>query len=312
MFKMAIGFVLMTSAAHATMPMVDKCTIAANYAAMDFGGIGVDPDGTSITFDSSGATQISRPENIVSRVNKDGVETIIYKTRQIKMDGSWKPGQNYEYETVQRTIVVKRENGKIVSVGKEMDIPAQVKMRKQFEKSGFAGKFPYTKSFETNFSHNGSNCNINQTLTYEMADEKAKVEGKVNYDKEFCDKLAPIVNRMGSQNASQCVGLIGQAQFAFDQRNKELQKEGKSFKTFDYLGKKEKDPYANMNIGMMIQSCAMADFQGGPWGMPGGLMAAGGGMIGGGGMMGMPSGNVIGAPVKAEAAKPAKANTGAR
>lgn len=307
MFKVVFGFVLMTSAAHATtpMPMVDKCTVAANHAAMDLGGMGADPDGTSITFDSSGATQVTRPENIVSRVNKDGVETITYKTRQIKMDGSWKPGQNYEYETVQRTIVVKRENGKIVSVSKDLDMANQIKMRKQLDKVGYAGKIPYTKSFETTFAHNGSDCAINQNLTYEMADEKAKVEGKVYYDKAFCDKLAPIVNRMGSQNASQCVGLIGQAQFTFSERNKELQKEGKSFRTFDFMGKKERDPYADMNVGMMIQSCAMADFQGGPWGMPGtGLMM--------GGMMGMPSGNVMGAPVKTEAAKPAKANTGAK
>lgn len=287
MFKLAVSLVLMAGTAHATMPfpgMANSCTMAANAATMDYTMLGSDPDGTSITFDEKGATQISRPENIVSRSNKDGVETITYKTRQIKMDGTWKPGQPYEYETVQRTITIKRDNGKIVSVNKDMDLASQVRMRKLWEKNGFKGNYPFTKSMETTFSHNGSNCDINQTLTYEMANENAKVEGKVVYDKQFCDKLAPMVKRMGSQNASQCVGLIAQAQFAFDQRNKELQKDGRSFKLLDFPGKKAGDPSANMDIGMFISSCAMAE--GGPWGLPGtGLMP-------GGGMMGMVMGGI--------------------
>ncbi|MEK2647256.1 hypothetical protein [Bdellovibrio sp. BCCA] len=312
MIKAVISLILMTSSAYAAMPypgMADKCTLAANAAVMDFGGMGVDPDGAAISFDPNGTTQIARPENIVSRENKNGVETITYKTRQVKMGAVWKPGQPFEYETVQKTVTIKRENGKIVSVNKDMDIPGQIKMRKQWEKNGFKGNFPYTKSMETTFAHNGSDCEINQTLSYQMADEKAKVEGKVMYDKEFCDKLAPIVKRMGSQNASQCVGLISSAQMTFEQRNKELKKDNKSFAILDWPGKKHADPMANLDVGMFIQSCAMADMNGmGPWGMPGGLMASGGMMgmmVSGGGMMGN-SPESSSAP---KSSKPVKAST---
>lgn len=268
MLQFIIGLILLNNPAQAApqIPgMGSKCINAANMAAMDLSMLGVDPDGVSLYFDENGATNVLRPENIVSRSNKDGVETIVYKARQMKVDGN-ASGREIEFETVNRTLTIKREGGKIVSVKKDTDLKSQVELQKLFAKSGY--KMPITKGYEMSFSHNGADCEVSQSLIYEMENEKAKAEAKVNYDRTFCKKLDPIIKQIGSQNASQCVGLIGQAQMAFEQRAQELGREGKKFKVQDWnVGNRGGN---QMDIAMMITSCTMMDgFGMGGYGMPG-------------------------------------------
>ncbi|WP_413569112.1 hypothetical protein ACLWBD_17430 [Bdellovibrio sp. HCB117] len=295
MFKTVFGLVMLASSAQATAVgyFGDKCVMAANGAVQDF-TYGMDADGASLYFDANGATQVLRPENVVSRSNKDGVETIVYKTKQMKMGtGMGKP----EFETVQRVIHVKRQDGKIVSVNKEFDITEQKKYREEAKKNGW--NLPITKATETAFERKGSECDIKQSLMYQMPDDK-KVEAKVTYDKDFCSKIEPMMKQIGSQNASQCVGLIASAQMAFDQRKKELAKEGKSFATFEWAGKPKQEIGGNMDVSGFITACAMGGQMYPGMGIYGGGMGM---MIGGGGtgaMMGatggMNAGGMMGNP----------------
>ncbi|WP_291516582.1 hypothetical protein [Bdellovibrio sp. ArHS] len=293
MFIKVLGIVLLAGAAQANSGMgyvTDKCVLAANGTVQD-ATYGMDPDGASLFFDANGATQILRPENIVSRSNKEGLETIVYKTKQIKMiAGSGKP----EFETVQRVIHVKRQDGKIISVKKEFDLTEQRKMRDLAKKSGW--NYPVTKAAETSFERNGSDCDIKQSLMYQMPDD-TKVEAKVTYDKDFCAKIEPMMKQIGSQNASQCVGLISSAQMAFEQRKKELAKEGKSFVTFEWEGKPKQEIGGSMDVSGFITACAMGGQMvpgmGVSFGM--GMMVSGGSMMGQAGAM-MTGGPSIPAP----------------
>ncbi|MGZ3773980.1 MAG: hypothetical protein ACXVCY_04925 [Pseudobdellovibrionaceae bacterium] len=296
MLRMMFGSILLmiSAHAHATFPMpgmgimgmgmgmADKCTAAANGAALDnVMGMGIDPDGVAFNFDEKGKTNVLKPENIVSQNTKDGVETIVYKVRQQKFSPDWKLGTPMEYETVQRVVTVKRnKSGQIISVNKDVDLNPQLQLRKMISGGGMKAA-PLMKSIETTFSHNGKECDINQNIVYEMENEAAKVEAKVNYDKAFCKKLEPLVRQLGQQNATQCVGLINQAKFAYDERAKELAKEGKKFKADDFVTDKKSSKLnmmSNMDMGMMISSCAtyggyfgygMGMF-GGPFGLSGG------------------------------------------
>lgn len=282
--------------------IASKCIIAANQQLMDF-GMGYDPDGAPLYLDSNGKTVVQNQSNIVKRTLENGVETITYKTKTPKFEIQ-SMGKPTEFETVERTIVISRDgSGRLTKIAKHQDTASQIKIQKNLAKSGIHG-FPILKSSETEFTYSGDECSLNQSLGLEMENEKSKIEKKVYYDKKFCDQLAPTVKQMGLQNASQCAGLIGQAQMAFEARNEELKKEGKSMKELNPFGKSSSRAIYDsnvFNIGMVIQSCALADEM--VWGTGVGMAAPMGfgmrGMSGGGG-------GLIGKPVKVEETKSAR------
>ena len=296
-----IGILLLSSSAFSAdggYKMPSKCIMSANQQLMDY-GMGYDPDGSSLYFDTNGKTVLPNQDKIVKRTLENGVETITYKTKQPK-SGGYMMGQPIEYETVERTVVITRDaNGRLTNVSKQYDTASQIKMSNDVAKSGSKG-FPIVKSFENEFTYNGDECSLNQTIGLEMENEKSKAEKKVYYDKKFCDQLAPTVKQIGSQNAGQCAGLISQAQMAFESRNKDLSKEGKAMKEYNYFGQSpssEKNYSNTFSLGMAIQSCALADGMLWGYGMGMGVpMGYGMGMYGG-------IGSPVAKPAKSEEAK---------
>lgn len=265
-----------------------ECQMKLNQAAMDMYA-GMDPDGAAFTFGQDGKTQVMDSNRIISRANNGNVETITYKTKELRYDSTGKP----MYETVKRTVEVKRDGGKIVSVNKLYDVNQQVSDRKAFEKSckdcHLMGSFPLMKSTETTFAYDGKNgCAINQNVILQMKDEKAQADAKVTYDKKFCESLSPIMKQMGAQNAAQCGGLLSMAESYYNQRSAELKKEGKSFVDYSYGSDQKQNKNGistNFNISTQIAMCASAENPAmmGPYG----TMGMGSGLMMGGGMMGM-------------------------
>lgn len=264
MFKTVfVGLAIYGSVAYSdseVFKMPSKCIMSANQHLMDY-GMGIDPDGASLYIDIDGKTVFPNQNNIVKRNLEGGVETITYKTKQPKY-GGYMYGQNIDYETVEKTVKITRDgNGRLTGISKSFDTAFQAKMSAQASKSGYRG-FPIIKSFDSDFTYKDGECSLNQTIGMEMETANSKAEKKVYFDKKFCDQLAPTVKQIGAQNAGQCAGLINQAQMAFDSRNKELSGEGKSFKEYNYIGQNpspEKNYSTIFNLGMAIQSCAVAD-----------------------------------------------------
>lgn len=289
------------------------CANQINHATMDM-GYGMDPDGVAFSIDNDGKTQVVDQNKIVSRSTKDGVEAITYKAKVMTAFKDGKP----VYETERRTIYIKRDSsGRVVSVNKDMNLKMQIMNRDNFRKSemgkNYKGAYPLVKGTESTFVYNGDSCEVNQNLYYEMKDENAKAEGKVTYDKAFCDKLKPMISKMGSQNAAQCGNMIAMAQSLHEQRNNELKKEGKTLSASGFYGAfgnageapdaktKQAATMSAFNIGAAVSLCASMNdaAQGmGPWGM--GMYGAGIGMYGA--MVGE-VGGIIGGPVKATKGK---------
>ncbi|QDK36286.1 hypothetical protein [Bdellovibrio sp. NC01] len=272
-----------------------ECNMKQNQAAMDMYA-GMDPDGAAFVFGGDGKTQVLDSGRVISRATNGDTETITYKTKELRYDSTGKT----MYETVKRTVQVKREGGKIVSVSKLYDVAQQAADQASFAKAckdcqNF-GKWPLMKSAETTFAYDGKNgCAINQNVVLQMKDEKASPEAKVTFDKKFCDSLGPVMKQMGSQNAAQCGNLLSMAEGYFSQRSGELKKEGKSFYDYSFPGadQKNKSPFSNSNISMQIAMCASAEnpvMTGGMGVYPGGTgLMMGGGFVIGGGAMGMPA-----------------------
>lgn len=289
------------------------CQMKLNQAAMDLYA-GMDVDGAAFTFSQDGKIQVVDSNRIVSRANNGNVETITYKTKELRIDSTGKS----IFETVKRTVEVKREDGKVVSVNKLYDLNQQIANKKSFEKvcKDCTANYPLMKSAETTFAYDGRNgCAINQNVILQMKDEKAQVDAKVTYDKKFCESLNPIMKQMGAQNAAQCGGLLARAESYFNQRTAELKKEGKSFVEYNsyYTDQKKNNNTngisTNFNIAAQIGMCASAESPVmigayGPMAMGTGMMMSGmasGMMMSGsvGGVMG------VGAPAAVEKSKDA-------
>ena len=243
-----------------------ECQTMANEELRRLGG------NAPFFFDENGKTKVILEGQIEKRTLENNlenkIETLIYKS---KMPYFNMTTSKYEEGLVPQSVVITRNReGKLISISSPQDVSKQVERAKLL---GFTN-VPVLKSTEANFSYKGSDCFLNQTLNLVMQNENAKVEKKVLYDKAFCDRLAPYINRMGSQNASQCASLIGLGQEAFDQRNKELAIEGKAFQEFNYLGTPAQQDKSNLNqatfnLGSAIQTCALPNILAVGFGYPG-------------------------------------------
>ncbi|WP_413558207.1 hypothetical protein [Bdellovibrio sp. HCB209] len=295
------------------------CIHQVNMATMDM-GYGSQAEGAAFAIGTDGKTNVLDSGKIVSRDVKNGVETIVYKAKVMTGFKDGKP----VFDTERRTVTLRRDDqGRVVAVNKDMNLKTQIQNRDAYQKTAWGqqskGNYPLYKGTESTFTYNGDSCDVAQTVSMQMQDENSKVEGKVTYDKAFCDRMKPMISKLGSQNAAQCGNLIGMAQSVYEQRNTELAKEGKSMmaSAYGYLGGVEVASNAKtklaaqssaFNIGGAIAMCAsMSD---GGVGMMGGYYGGGfGSMTGTGGMMGIAGGNIGGeakAPTKAKSAKGAQ------
>lgn len=299
------------------------CINQVNMATVDM-GFGSEPDGAAFVIGNDGKTNVLDSGKIISRETKDGVETIVYKAKVVTGFKDGKP----VFETDRKTVSLRRDDqGRVVAVNKDMNLKSQIQNRDAYMKTewgkNFKGNFPLVKGTESTFSYNGDSCEVAQSAYMQMLDENSKVETKVTYDKVFCDRMKPMISKMGSQNAAQCGSLIGMAQGAYDQRNQELAKEGKSMaagaygvysgmETASNVKTKQAAQSSAFSIGGAIAMCAsMAD---GGMGMMGGYYGMGmGSMMGGAGAYGAimgGTGSMVGAsPAKTKASqKAAKGN----
>lgn len=295
-----------------------SCTWKVN-SALDTYGFGMNPEGPAFSVGADGKTIVHDSQRVVSRTTNDGIETIVYKVKEPRfVDGK------QVFETVRKTVRIKRDGGKVVEVANDYDIKSQLRMREDFAKSELAKSYkgePFSllKSAESKFIHNGDSCETEQSAYFLIQDEKSPVEGKVTFDKKFCDEIKPMISRMGTQNASQCGSLIAMAQGTFEKRNKELSKENKELfplgSPYGRAGGEKMSAGGSINLGMMVSMCANAsDMANGmnPWGM--GMYGMGmSGTVTGGAMVGMAAGGIMGGPVQNNQ-KPAKekSSTGTR
>lgn len=315
-FLLSLITVLGSSSALAEMDMQTymkqmSCTQQINSALGTY-GFGMNPEGPAFSVGADGKTIVHDSQRVVSRTTSDGIETIVYKVKEPRfVDGK------QVFETVRKTVRIKRDGGKVVEVANDYDIKSQLRMREDLAKSELAKSykvkpFPLMKSAESKFIHNGDSCETQQSAYFQMQDEKSPVEGKVTFDKKFCDEIKPMISRMGTQNASQCGNLIAMAQGTFEKRNKELSKENKELfpigSPYGWAGSEKTSAGGSINLGMMVSMCATAsDMANGvnPWGMGMGMY---GNMTGVGGIVGMPAGGIMGGPVQNKQ-KPAKENS---
>ena len=238
-----------------------------------------------------GKTEVLDQKRIVSRENKDGVETIVYKAQEPRLD---KEGRQFVMETVKRTVQIKRENGKVVSINKLWDVQKQIQDIKNARANcpKCLESSSYVKSMESTFSHDGNNCDVNQETIYLVKDANSEAEAKLTYDKKLCDTLAPMVQKMGSQNAAQCGDLLLKARFAYDKRAKELEKDNKSFFSMSQKIKNGND-LSLLDLSGKIAACTLqgmpAEYGMGFSGYGGVSGGYGSGMMMGSGMMGAPA-----------------------
>ena len=267
---LGILFFTLPALSSGGIKMPSTCVMLANQQLMDY-TYGYDSDGAALYFDNDGKTVIPNQDRIVKKSQENGIETIIYKSRQPKTVG-YQVGK-MEFETVEKTIVITRAaSGKLQNVSKKMDIDRQIKNVKDLAKMGFTNADSIVKSMDSSFVNNGDNCELEQTLGIETDSLNKKIDKKVYYDKKFCDNLAPFIKKMGTQNLGDCGSLIGAAQSAFNTRNQELGSEGKSFKEFNFFGATTgsgPNVSSTFNLGMAIQTCALgqSSLYGGGYGM---------------------------------------------
>lgn len=247
----------------------EECIKVANMTASDFAFNNPQPAPAYIG--SDGKTVITDKSRIVRQSLENGVETIAYKTKESLYSVN---SQNPETEEVEKTLSIERDSsGKLLATTKSSQIANQLKRQKEWAKIGHS--MIVVKSTESHFDQSGKDCKLSQIISNELLQDKA--EKIVTYDKNFCDTLAPLVKKIGSQNANQCANLIATASLAFESRNKELSKERKSMRNVDYFGENSSFNYSkNFNLSMAIQSCAVADAQ--MWGF--GMNMYSGGMTG--------------------------------
>ncbi|GIL18094.1 MAG: hypothetical protein BroJett040_18450 [Oligoflexia bacterium] len=280
-----IGFV---AQANATYLSSSACIAQANMHVTDtYHGAGKDGKYLlpALFFDWSGNTQISDKSRIVSQETKDGVETITYKVKEPRMklvEGKYVT----EIVEVRKTIHVTRKNGQLASIVSDFDMAAQKKQQEEWAKNSKAklGEMPVSKSYETRFTGTGEDCKTEQ-ITHWM-DDKGQAKGNVFYDKKACDSLAPLMKKMGHQNASECGNLMMQAAGIMDIRRGELKSENKELNPSYVTTVQKPDLNSTFEISNFVTACAseglpMGMFPGmgmyGPFGTRG---------LGGMGMMG--------------------------
>ncbi len=252
------------SASGANKRASEDCIAAANLLMADPApGLGL--SNSSFHLDQNGTTFIAQPLNLIKRTIADRVETIQYKATRPQLAG--RPlffGGASTTETIKPTVVITRDaSGRLTNISKQFDSSSELRMNSDREPKGYRG-FPIVKSIESEFSYNGDDCSLIQTIGTELKNENSAPEKKVYYDKKFCEMLASKVEDVGAHGAAQCADVIGRAQMVFDARNSDLTKDGKTMKkSFSGSPSANKDYSSFFHLGMAIQSCALKN--GMPW-----------------------------------------------
>lgn len=275
-----------TKCVDCTFP-ANECVVFANTQVPAMMG-GSGPDGVPFGFDDQGKINIYDQDKIVKRNLKDGAETITYKVKVPKTSMYFMPfKQPFEWETIEKTITVKRNaDGKLASVT-ALDpyrLPKLTKPSKKSKELGWSlGETFQVKSMTGEFTYDGDKCSLNQSFAVEKKDKAfSKEEKKIYFDKKLCDRIMPSLSDMGREDLEKCNIMLTGVEVAYDERSAEVAKEGKSFKNSNpYFNKNVKDGASAFNLIGVINGCLMAkDIMEYGMGMGVGVGGYGGGMYG--------------------------------
>jgi hypothetical protein len=251
------------------------CTMAVNKALSTAGdGWGYNTGATPFNLAPDGKLNVFQQDRIISRETKGDTETIEFKSDQLV---NYEKG-NPVYETVRKTVTIKRNGGQVVAIAHPQDVKKLAAGLTAMKASGEKSDYKLLKSTETTFkSKSDGGCVTDQKAYVLTKDEKGNgTETQVTYDSAFCEGLKPTIARVGANNAAECGTLLSSAERIFNERNNALKAEGKTFAVSGlmYGDAKESAKYANstLTMSMAIANCVQEQ-QGsgglGGMGMPG-------------------------------------------
>lgn len=177
--------------------------------------------------DMNGRLSVSDQERLVSREVSGDTEKIVYLVPQLVELKDGKP----VFRDVRASATIKKENGRIVSISRRSDLEQQAAARDAAMKKFGGQRYKLTKSTEVRFKPQGEKgCQVDQKILELTEDSQGKITDQlVTYDSSFCQKLKPTIDRIGSNNASECGTLLSAVESALAARRKELSSEGKKF-----------------------------------------------------------------------------------
>ena|GEM_PF-6470138 len=238
-----------------------------------------------------GKVNVFDQDRFISKTTTGDTETIEYKAPVV----TYKDGKAVT-ETVRKTVIIKRSNGKVVSISHPEDLKRGAASRDAMKK--MAGdkfqNYDLLKTSETTFKdNNDGRCETNQKQYVFAKDEKGKVSNTlVTYDAELCNKLQPAIAKIGKNNAAECGPLFATVESAINDRAKSMKTDGKTLSAGGFsLGTGQVGMDAStFSISMAISNCLQEDqiasgmYNNGMGGMPGygmGNLGYGYGMGGG-------------------------------
>jgi hypothetical protein len=294
MIQILITFFSVAAFAQGMMPVQqvyyapDECTTAANMMTSEMIG-GMPSETPAFSFGDDGKTEIRDQKKIVKREVKNGTESITYKAQRPKIGPGFMLIQPLEYETIERTVIITRDsNGRMTSISKPNpnDMP---KLPNSYKSKEMGWPLPFeavkVKSMTNEFSYDGDECHMSQSVWVEKKDKAfAKEEKKIYFDKKLCDEIMPEVSAMGHEQLENCSSLMSTVEAQYDKRSAEVAKEGKSFKNMNFYGQNKTGGSA-FNLLSVINGCIMSQNLVN-YGMVGGIG------MGGFGMYGKPMGEV--------------------
>lgn len=178
--------------------------------------------------DMNGRLTVADQERLVSREVKGDTENIVYLESQFVELKDGKP----VFRDVRKNATIKRENGRIVSILRSAgDLKQQAALREEAMKDFGVNGYKLTKSMEVRFKPKGERgCQVDQKLLVTSEDAQGnKTEQVVTYDAAFCERIKPMIDRIGLNNVSECGSLLTAAEGAMIVRRNELSGEKKKF-----------------------------------------------------------------------------------
>ncbi len=229
------------------------CIAAANEH-LDSYGFKLAADGRPFRFDDNGKIAISPKEKNVTRFTLGHAETLNVKVRLPK-DLNAMP---WVLVPVEKSVVVTRDDqGRLTSITTKLAPDSKFSFDARIKEISYPATI---QSLESNFTYDDKgNCSFNQYLGTEIQAPGKPSEKKVYYDKTLCDKVMPLIEKLGSRKSNVCLQLMTDAHIAFIERNKQLATEKKSMKEFHPFGiaADERSYPTTFNVAAAVQSCLL-------------------------------------------------------
>lgn len=244
----------------ATMEASSKalgCNVVANNALNSLGGY---YSSANVPFSIvDGKVNVFDQDRVISKKTEGDTETIEYKANQIT---GYKNGQGV-LEMVRQTVVIKRQNGKIVSISHPQDLRRSAAQREEAKKllGNEFTNYDLLKTTETTFRETSDGrCETNQKEFVLAKDEKGKISDTlVTYDAALCDKLQPAISKIGKNNAKECGPLLATAERLIGERTQSLKADGKTL-TLSYGTAKDNSTSMSLySVSTAIAGCLAED-----------------------------------------------------